>query len=316
MKVTVIKGTELTPELVRIWLYIQEVEQDLSSPFFCPQFTSAVASVREDTYVGVIENENKVVGFFPFQKERGTDVGKPIGAGMSDYQGLLVNKGFDLDVIELLRCCGLRIWKFDHLITTQKHFEPFFILRTESPIISLSNGHDNYKLEKRKSGTKQIVQVERRLRQLKREMSLIRFETHVDDLFALHKLIKWKSEQSSSIFGYDDFGVKWIRELLEHIHSIKDENFSGLLSVLYCGDKPIAAHMGMISKYVWHWWVAGYDRSYSRYSPGLILLLKMIETTEKMAIKIVDLGKGLYHYKKRFMNDTIPLAEGFVSANS
>ena len=59
----------------------------LVSPYFCPEFTQAVGDVREDAFVGIVEDAGEFVGFFPFQR-RALGVGKPIAGPLSDYQGL------------------------------------------------------------------------------------------------------------------------------------------------------------------------------------------------------------------------------------
>jgi CelD/BcsL family acetyltransferase involved in cellulose biosynthesis len=54
----------------------------------------------------------------------------------------------------------------------------------------------------------------------------------------------------------------------------------------------------------------------ARYSPGLILLLKMAEHAPSLGVRTIDLGKGMSLYKKRLMNASIPLAHGSVELPS
>ena len=39
----------------------------LDNPFFRPEFTQAVAAVRDDVEVAVLEIQQQPVGFFPYQ---------------------------------------------------------------------------------------------------------------------------------------------------------------------------------------------------------------------------------------------------------
>ena len=55
---------------------------------FGPEFTQAVAAVRGDVEVGVLEERGEPVGFFPFQRSR-RNVARPVGGKMSDFQGLI-----------------------------------------------------------------------------------------------------------------------------------------------------------------------------------------------------------------------------------
>lgn len=85
-----------------------------------------------------------------------------------------------------------------------------------------------------------------------------------------------------------------------------------MLSVLYAGDRMVAAHFGMRSATVWHYWFPAYDPAYAKYSPGVILLLKMAESAPAQGLKIIDLGCGEHSYKWRLMNGFVPTAKGSV----
>ena len=45
MKITVVRPSELQVEHMRLWSEIQRADPELVSPFFCPEFTQAVAAV-------------------------------------------------------------------------------------------------------------------------------------------------------------------------------------------------------------------------------------------------------------------------------
>jgi CelD/BcsL family acetyltransferase involved in cellulose biosynthesis len=313
MKINVIKGKELTDELITNWLGIQKNNQNLANPFFCPHFTSAVSFVRDDIYVGIIEEDNNICGFFPFQYDKNKR-GMPVGKGISDYQGLIIpNDRVSWNAKELLKKCGLQSWEFDHLIMTQHLFHPYHNVKTVSPIIDLKNGFEDYKNEKFKQGNKQVIKAYKRLRQLNREVGKVHFEASVDDKTILYKLMRWKSAQHVRTSVFDHFSQKWMVELFEYLHNIKTPDFSGLLSVLFVNKKPIAIHMGICSRTVWHFWFSSFDRAYSKYSPGIILRLKMAESAESLGISMLDMGKVIYPYKRRFMNNSIPIAEGVVT---
>lgn len=311
MKVTVIKANEISDELRKIWYDIQRESDELSSPYFSHQFTSAVASVYPDSYVGVIEDENRITGFFPFHKDHHGN-GGPIGRDMSDYQGVIIKKNYSWSVEELIRKCNLRTWSFDHLLISQEQFEPYHSARTESPILDLSRGFEVYKQERNDAGTQQIRQIHRRIRQLEHEIGVIQFNAHIDDISVFKQMVSWKIAQYKQTNSHNDFDDPRIGKLLERIFYIQNHDFSGLLSVLFVEDAPAAIHMGMRSDQVWHWWYPSYSVNYKKYSPGLILLLKMAEYSEPLGINMIDLGKGAFHYKKRLMNSSIPIAEGRV----
>ncbi len=89
-----------------------------------------------------------------------------------------------------------------------------------------------------------------------------------------------------------------------------------MLSLLYAGDQLVAGHLGMRSKRIWHYWFPAYDRRYAKYSPGLLLLLKMAQAAEDLGLEAIDIGTGLSLYKRRLMNASTAVAEGSVERPS
>ena len=83
------------------WSQIQRDNEELASPYFRPEFTQAVASVRGDVEVAVLEDHGEIVGFFPYQRGRG-GVARPVGGRLSDFQGVVARKGVALDASA---CC-------------------------------------------------------------------------------------------------------------------------------------------------------------------------------------------------------------------
>ena len=220
--------------------------------------------------------------------------------------------GLDWDASRIVRDSGLSEWRFDHTLAIQKPFQPYHRVETQSPIIDLSRGYESYVEGRRRDGSEQIKKAYGLLRKLEREVGPVRFEVHSPDVRKLRKLMRWKSRQYRLSGKLDIFGVPWVTKVIEGIHAENHEDFAGLYSQLTVGDLPIAGHMGMRSKTVWHYWIPAYDPGYAKYSPGIILLLKMAEYANEMGISIIDMGIGRALYKQRLMNGVIPLAEGAV----
>jgi len=314
MKIALIAGKELCRELKGRWAEIQLADPDLASPYFHPEYFSAVAAVRKDVYCAVLEEGNRVVGFFPFQR-RIFGIGHPVGGPLSDYQGILVDKNVEVNPTELVKNCGLSIWLFDHLIVAQKEFHAFCSKMAESFRLDLSKGYKAYVEERRKDGSMQINKLARKEKMLARKVGPLRFVMQSNDGTVLKQLMRWKSEQCIRTGGVDIFSFRWTVELLERIHAVGEDAFGGRLSALYAGDSLLAAHLGMRSRSVWHWWFPSYNRDYAKYSPGLILLLKAAEAAESTGLRAIDLGKGADVYKQHFTNSAVPIGEGMVTSS-
>ena len=89
-----------------------------------------------------------------------------------------------------------------------------------------------------------------------------------------------------------------------------------MLSLLYAGDRLVAAQFGMRCESVYHCWFPAYNPEMAYYSPGSMLLLKVAEHACSIGITMIDLGKGVSEQKRRFMNASVPVAMGAVELSS
>lgn len=316
MIVRVVEARSLTPHHIAQWSRIQASDTTLATPFLSPEFTQIVASVRDDVHVGVLQDDETIVGLFPFQRGRWGS-GRPVGWRISDYHGAVVEPGLSWSAKELIRDCGLKTWEFDHLIASQRPFEPFHRSRQESPVMAVSNGFEAYVAELREAGGgREIARVERRMRKLERDHGTLRFAVHVAEPEVLGTLVRWKREQYRQTGGVDILAHDWAHRVVERVHATQAPAFAGVLSALYAGDRIAALHMGLRSSSIWHYWFPTYDPDLARYSPGLVLLLKMAESAQSLGMRTIDLGKGDARYKRNLMNGSEALAEGLVELPS
>jgi CelD/BcsL family acetyltransferase involved in cellulose biosynthesis len=313
MKVTLIPGHKLNDDIVRIWICLQQANPDLESPYFHPEFTRIIASVRDDVEVAVIEDGGKVVALFPFQRERKT-VGRAVGHPLSDYQGVICARELEFDPLALLRACGLVAWDYDHVLLSQTPFQPFHHFTEISPIIDLSVKFDDYIAERRSGGS--FRQPLRLLRKLEREVGSLSLQSHVNDVELLHFVMRKKSEEYKRTGVPDLFANEWIKRAVETVFHTQTTNFGGMLSVVYAGSEMVAALMSVRSADVCHAWFLGFEDRFSSYSPGLILYLKFAEHGRGFGFRYLDFGKGDPVYKKRLMNGSIPVGTGSVEVPS
>lgn len=306
MKFTILPGRELDAELQSTWRELQKANFELASPFFCPEFTTAVASARHDVEIAVIEDDRKITGFFPFQcgPKR---IGAPVGGCLSDYHGVICAPDFTCDPAALLKSCGLAAWDFDHLIAGQTFFQKFHHQLASSPQIDLNAGFDAYMAGCHAARAEKI-----KLRRMERDLGPVRLVMCDTDRRALEQVLKWKSAQYLGSGVQDLFEVEWISAVVSSIHQISNETFGGILSTLYAGDTLVAGHFGARAGHVWHYWFPAYPQEFSRYSPGLVLLIKMAENASQAGLTLIDLGKGSAAYKDRFKNAEASVAEGCV----
>ena len=258
----------------------------------------------------VIENGGHPVGFFPHQWSF-LGIGRPVGGPLSDYHGVVAAPSSEWSVSELMRAAKLSVWAFDHLVNESSKFEPYVTARASSPQIDLTAGFDQYLRNIRAP-----QDFARKARKLAREFGELTFTLHDPDSGSLDRLVGWKSEQYRMSGLENAFGVSWTGELLRRIMNVQTAEFAGVCSVLRAGDKLVAVHAGMRSQRVLHWWFPAYDREFSRFSPGIILLFRMAEALAAAGPRTIDLGKGDDPYKRSVMTGAAELREGIVELPS
>jgi CelD/BcsL family acetyltransferase involved in cellulose biosynthesis len=315
MKITTIAGRELCPRLAERWSALQQADPALESAYFHPEFTRCAARVKANVEIAVMEDAGSVVGFFPFERRTPT-LGEPVGSFMSDYHGLVTATDACVDPSDLLRACRLTAFDFSHFPLARLPRGVRAEQIAESPILALSDGYAAYVAKKRAAGSEVIGQTNRRERRLAREIGPVRFEADDTNPSALDAVLAWKSAQYLRSGHEDIFRLSWTRGLLEAIRETKADGFAGILSTLYAGDRLIAGHFGMRSRSSWHYWFPAYDPEFSKYSPGLILILKMAESASGMGLRTIDLGTGALLYKDRLATGAVDLAAGSMELSA
>ena len=302
----------LTSDEVTAWSALRASDPMLANPFFAVEFARAVASVRSNVEIVVMEVDGKTIGLFPFQRE-GT-AGLPLGTRVAEIQGAIVRPGTRWNPLQMLEAAGLKSWSFDCIPAWQQSLAAFAFCTDRFPYISLRDGFESYRLDRRKAGSRQIQQAQRKGRRLEREHGELRFEMHTVDGAAMQALQRWKSSQYARTGTFDLFRLKWVPELLREVWGTQESGFSGVLSALYAANEIVAVHLGMRSGNVMAWWFPAYNQDYEPYSPGLILLTKMLEAANDTGIERFDFGRGPERYKASFANGSWGISEGLVDA--
>jgi CelD/BcsL family acetyltransferase involved in cellulose biosynthesis len=302
-------GALAASDLAR-WSELQRARPLYRSPFFRPEFTLAVARVR-DVRVAVVEDAGAVAGFLPFEVGRRRR-GRPVGRPFSDYHGPVLDDAAAIDARALVRACGLATWSFDHLPAGIAAFAPHVWGQGASPYLDLAEGFDAEAAGGR--APSDIRGALRKARKLAREVGPLRFIAQSDDPDLLAQTIAWKRRQYAATGVTDVLADAGARELLGHVHAARATGFAGVLSVLHAGDQVAALHLGVRASGVLHSWFPAYNPQLHRYSPGLVLLLELAGAVPALGIRELDFGKGEARYKLALATGTVPLHEGCVGA--
>ncbi|WP_405802029.1 GNAT family N-acetyltransferase [Streptomyces sp. NBC_01506] len=308
---------ELDAGHVERWRELRALSGAPANPFMEPEFTRAVGRVRPGARVAVVEGRGGTVGFFPY--ERGPlGQGRAIGFGVSDSQGPVLNPEHTLTAGELLRACSLASWEFDNLEAGQTLFTPYATQEFDSPVIDIGQGYEAYETALRAGSPKFFRTTTAKERRLARQVGEVRFVFDERDPAALRTLMEWKSAQYRRTGRRDRFAKEWISTLVRELAAGRTPGrtpdhapgCSGVLSVLYVADRPVAAHFGLRSRTVLSCWFPAYDTGFAKYSPGLILHLRMAEAAAGAGIVLLDLGRGAAEYKDALKTGNLRVYEG------
>ena len=123
-------------------------------------------------------------------------------------------------------------------------------------------------------------------------------------------LLRWKSAQYRRTGRWDRLSEPWVVSLLDELFTDPTEGCVGVLSELHAGDRIAALHFGLRTETTMSYWFPAYDHEASLYSPGLVLLLRIIESAPATGLRRIELGVGDEEYKRRLMSGEVQLAEG------
>ncbi len=286
-----------------------------SSPYFSIEYFEAIREARKDVRISLVEEGERIIAILPHQVNR-FGLARPVGGPINDFQGLISeDAGIELSS-ELLRRCGISVFNFDHLLLSREQELPADFFSASSPFIDISEGYLKYCDSRKLAGSEYIPKTLALARKLEREQGAVDFQFHDKDLDCRSFLMKWKSEQYRASGLVDLFSFPWITTAIDSLTRRQSSNFKAGYSSLRVGGELAAVHFGMSANGVLHYWWPTYNPKFSKYSVGIILLLKILEVCEENKIQRVDLGKGDASYKSRLMNGADSVAEGqMVSDN-
>jgi CelD/BcsL family acetyltransferase involved in cellulose biosynthesis len=244
--------------------------------------------------------------FLPFHREAfNAGVGRPVGAYLSDYHGIICPPDYQFSPVAVVRGAGLSAWEFNHLPASQTAFDRWVKVRAESAQVDLLRWE---------RGSPKLSEENRKRRKLGRDLGPLELEFSSKDPAVFRQLLEWKSDQYVRTGMKDITKDPWVVDVLTDILACDDPAFSGVLTVLRAGGRIVAIHFGMQSDDVLHSWIPAYDVSISQYSGGIILLMNMLDEALDHGVKTFDFGRGAAFYKSRLSNTSVALAEGVVNA--
>jgi CelD/BcsL family acetyltransferase involved in cellulose biosynthesis len=140
---------------------------------------------------------------------------------------------------------------------------------------------------------------ERKARRLERELGPVRMQFFATDRGLIDRCARWKSTQYQKTGFVDMFASGRVIRLF---HRMFDEG-ALVVSCLHAGDRPVAIHLGAMLDGRFYSWVPAYDIDAGAYSPGLLLLERMLEESYRLGHREYDFLIGPEAYKFHYATD-------------
>lgn len=289
--------------------------------FLAYPYVRAAEEVFQNVRVCRIEDDGEPLLFFPFQYRspihRFFGIAECAAGNLSDYFGIIAKKGAKIDSRALLSKSKLTAILFTHL----QEFQLDFGLKGQSPEIGhlaeFPNGGHSFWQEKRLTDKRFVLDTERLERRLEKELGPVRFELQTLHPEAeLEKLITAKRLQYVRTKVTDPLSstssVQFLHLLLKTAHPL----CSGVMSTAYVGDTWVASHFGLQCDKTIHYWFPVYNLNLRAYSPGRLLLKRIIMHGHERGISRADFGAGDSPSKRDFSTGTHDYYRGLWSAGT
>ncbi|MCP2325073.1 CelD/BcsL family acetyltransferase involved in cellulose biosynthesis [Hamadaea flava] len=311
--------TELTNRQLDAWHALRAANTRLDSPYFHPGFAAAVHAAGVPVRVAVATDAaGEIQALLPTHQDGGEL--RPVGWPGADFQGPIRAPGSRFAPLDLLSG-GVRGYAFDHLLVddedgTGAEFTPWIESRRPSPYLDVTGGLDGYLGRASSSGKSNIGQARRHTAKTEKAYGTVRFAVDVVDDAALDQLIELKRGQYAATGAADYFADPRRVHLLRSLLRTRDPEFAGILSTLHAGPRLVAAHFGLRSGGVLHWWFPVYDPEFAKLAPGWMLLRELVAAAPGLGVTRIDLGRGEDEYKRRAKTGEMSVAQGLVTRSS
>jgi CelD/BcsL family acetyltransferase involved in cellulose biosynthesis len=310
LKLNVIEDISGLSSIYPSWqeLYKQDVN---STPFQSPDWIIPWCSyfINEKIHLISISDREELISIAPFYifEQNGKKELKLIGTGNTDYNFPLIKKSYHREVFDLLNNYIYSIKEqFDNIYlegipeTLKKFFPNYKLFKITEPYPTLQV-QGNFSSYINNLSGKFIGNIRRSCRQLE-EMGELLFQSagtdeldeYMEQLFILHER-SWNERESSGVLKdkkTQDFHKEAVKNLFR--------NKSVRLFRLTLNKEPIASLYMLTKEDTYYYYIGGFAPEYKKFSPGSVILYKIIEEAFKYGINKIDFLRGGEAYKYKW----------------
>lgn len=310
----------LTAEDIAAWEGFTSRRPDLIGPYFDVRYVMDIGQSVPDAFIArLYDEQGQIAGYLPYQV-RGRTI-QPLGAPLTDYHGVIADDGFVMDYQLLLRSLKANRLEFMGWVgdmTAEKARTR--TIEAVTQIADLSDGYDAYFARQKTLHHKFYKNVGRCQRNVEKDFGGFDFTFEMVTPELLQWVIEQKREQYSRSGMHDVFGCGWTLNLLSQLAKRQDEGFGLRVGVFRdtSGEEPVlvAAEICLMRGTYMHFWFPAYSEAYYRYSPGILLSLRIMQHAAGLGVTQVDFGAGGEGYKHTMTSPARVCLEGTVEARA
>ncbi len=306
MECVIVPVGDLSSEHRAIWSGFLRLNAQWDVPQFQPEFVCGLAHCIPDCKIAILHRGSNIIGYLPFQQLR-WGVARTIP--LCDYQAIIGTPDI-VDMREVMRSAGLRSWIFQNLLQAQIPREATYLSKGLSLRAELHDGFEAYQAELAAAG-KSARHILNNIRRLQRSHGPISLHHGVADEAVLSRLLELKAERYITNGRFPDS----VTQTLLYFHRQTTGPLTGLLSVMKASDKDVAYLFSLKFNDLLYYWFPAFEPQYGQYSPGMIMLWRLIRNLKELNCIKIDFGPGDQNYKEYFANCHIKVACGRLDAS-
>jgi hypothetical protein len=308
LKVDLLQLERLPHEDLELWRGYYAKRANVVSIPESPDFLVTLAKAIKSCRLIRLQSGSDVVGYIPIYQPHGYGFAYPIP--MSDYQGIAYFGPSQPNFRHILREAGIHRWSYENatesrgLDACSHRFQCRLV-----PLVTMVGSAADYLSARAKQGVKfhAARKLFRKLAREKGELSLVRKEASEASIF---RLLQCKQLRQPSKRPF----AKHVQEALLHFARLRCADLRAELYVLKAGDVDVAYTFNLEMGACAYGWFCSFEPEYARYSPGTLLILKLIEDMHARNFRSFDLGPGGESWKERFATShrTVYLGQVFA----
>lgn len=305
---------DISSDLWRDLATLRNLDARYDDPFFDPDFARLVSEVREDTRIGIAEDNGDLIGFWALH-ERSGRWARPIGGPFSDWHAPVVHPDTHIcpgEFLTGLDLSGLTGFGFKPSLTCQYAR----MSRIGANMADLSAGWDDYIATQEHYWPKHFKKLRRVYRKTEREFSETQYIW--DDRSDAHfdRLISMKRAQYNATGLHDVLKAEWARKLVDRLRHFEGARLRTRQSTLMFDGAFAASEFNLQSDTVLHGWLVGFDTQFGPYSPGYMLIQEVLQSMCRDGLTVYDMGPGQDDYKRNYTNMQMPIEIGVIPGSS